>query len=556
MTFTLAAVALTFLSAVFVSAQQTTSQTAQELYNARLRLVAAHNAAGNFQEAASLLAQTREQGKGKFEWGYWNREINDAAFVLPGSPPRRVLIPRSGGIPPQIVKTTLHPRYLLALSADGRRLLLTESGTRLEIWDVPTRKRLHVFQPKIQNESIRCGAFSPDGSRIATGDSEGNLTVRNAEEGIVLAYVPAESSHFQTDSVDFSFDGRRLLVKTSDYKRTVLEAATGKIVRQYDTSSDGSLWAFAPDTDAVFRVNGNSSVVFSLTSLQTESISLYNPQGTSPLSLTPDNSVCVLRVPGQSPTAYATTHRGESYSIAGAYGNQFTPLLADPNQLGEKNRSADKKRLFLLEQQPSQLVLREAATGRTVRTLRGQAQDWSGVVASRNSRWCAARSPDGTIRVWNIGEMMRQTTEFERVPAGKDAELDAELKNSMNWDKRLSPHGALMLTRNKDWEKQLVEVATGTPRIAWNNSVDIVCAAFSADGSRLVTGGEDKMVRIWDTATGTELLALPVDQKIIRQISIAPDSSRVVAVDTGGNVLQWTADFRADFSLASAGEQK
>ena len=41
--------------------------------------------------------------------------------------------------------------------------------------------------------------------------------------------------------------------------------------------------------------------------------------------------------------------------------------------------------------------------------------------------------------------------------------------------------------------------------VRWRQGGDVYSAAYSPDGSRLVTGGGDGTIRVWDAATGKEL---------------------------------------------------
>ena len=55
--------------------------------------------------------------------------------------------------------------------------------------------------------------------------------------------------------------------------------------------------------------------------------------------------------------------------------------------------------------------------------------------------------------------------------------------------------------------------------------------AFSPDGSRLVTGGSDRTVRVWDVESGQELLALPGVGEAVTAVAWSRDSHRIYALD-------------------------
>ena len=83
----------------------------------------------------------------------------------------------------------------------------------------------------------------------------------------------------------------------------------------------------------------------------------------------------------------------------------------------------------------------------------------------------------------------------------------------------LSPDGELMVSfwadflPTLDLGSHVAEVwdfASGEHvRSLAGHSGSVVTAAFSADGSRLASGGADGSVRIWDVSTGEQELVLP-----------------------------------------------
>ena len=48
-------------------------------------------------------------------------------------------------------------------------------------------------------------------------------------------------------------------------------------------------------------------------------------------------------------------------------------------------------------------------------------------------------------------------------------------------------------------------------------------AAFSPDGSRIVTTSEDKTARVWDAATGSEIAILRGHAGPVRSAAFSPD---------------------------------
>jgi WD40 repeat protein len=88
------------------------------------------------------------------------------------------------------------------------------------------------------------------------------------------------------------------------------------------------------------------------------------------------------------------------------------------------------------------------------------------------------------------------------------------------------------------------------------HSRPVVSAQFSADGRWIVTASEDRTARVWDAATGAEVLGLRGHSQALLSAAFSPDSRRVVTVSTDGTVRLWRADPERVYGLPLKGHHK
>ena len=96
-----------------------------------------------------------------------------------------------------------------------------------------------------------------------------------------------------------------------------------------------------------------------------------------------------------------------------------------------------------------------------------------------------------------------------------------------------SPDGTRLATGSGDRSARVFDAATGTELLRCDHDREVYAVAFSPDGTRLATGSGDRSARVFDAATGTELLRCPHADEVYA-VAFSPDGAWMASAGRSG----------------------
>ena len=146
----------------------------------------------------------------------------------------------------------------------------------------------------------------------------------------------------------------------------------------------------------------------------------------------------------------------------------------------------------------------------------------------------------------DIGEAANFATYFTGSPA---AESTPHLYISAlaTWSQNSSP--------SRNWKKQFTRIpvfrctkgSINLPLMTISAGGYIMAVAFSRDGKRIVSGSDDKSVRVWDASTGVELKELKGHTSWVNSVAFSRDGMQIVSGSYDESVRVWDASTGVEF---------
>jgi WD40 repeat protein len=205
------------------------------------------------------------------------------------------------------------------------------------------------------------------------------------------------------------------------------------------------------------------------------------------------------------------------------------------------------------------VLIYDADKGKKLFTLRGHQDMVVRVAFSRDGKYLASAGWDRRARIWEVatGKNIQTLNHQDRIdsvafsPDGRTLATAGWGNSILIWDwekgrKTLEMDGGSKVSKvlydsdgkriastGDDGTARIWDATTGKElvKISENRHAYIYDAAFSPDGNRLATaatpiGASGKAVKVWDVATGKQLLSLPLDSAYC--VAFSPDGRILV----------------------------
>jgi eukaryotic-like serine/threonine-protein kinase len=115
-----------------------------------------------------------------------------------------------------------------------------------------------------------------------------------------------------------------------------------------------------------------------------------------------------------------------------------------------------------------------------------------------------------------------------------------------------SRDGTRIVTASRDKTARIWDARTGVELMVLSgHGNNVTSAAFSPDGTRIVTASDDKTARIWDARTGAQLAALSGHGDRVWSAVFSPDGTRIVTASGDKTARIWDARTGAPITVLS-----
>ncbi|CCO31936.1 hypothetical protein BN14_05988 [Rhizoctonia solani AG-1 IB] len=439
------------------------------------------------------------------------------------------------------------------VSGNGNRLVVVTKGG-IKVIGATTGANIFRLPYYLPQTGVRVViSISPDGTKVAFGDSSSTLSILNIGHGKSIT-KPLPDGTWGVGSISFSADGSRVacgLQNGDVYIYGLQQEAFSRGPLKGHTSSVWSV-AFAPNslhlasasedkTVQIWDVQTGQRVGEPLEGQSSDVMSMsYFIDGPRLAFASQDLSVRVWN---------PQTRRDLLGPLTG-HSSPISFVAFSPNGAFVASASSD-----------GTILVHDAHSGQTAfAPLKGHTSYVNSVIFTTDSARLFSSSTDGIVRVWNVQDLnppdtqsptsalsailsIRYSHDGLRVVSGSE---DGAVHV---WDVRT---GDMVLgpLRSHDWiitsvdySPKDVYIASGscdkTVRI-WDASIGqdihgpmrghdgfVNCVRFSPDNLVVFSGSSDGTVRIWDVSTGQQLAELFRGNRPIQSVEISPDGQLV-----------------------------
>jgi WD40 repeat protein/DNA-binding SARP family transcriptional activator len=447
------------------------------------------------------------------------------------------------------------------ISADASRVVSAGEDGTVRLWTVADGSGRLLERASLPERSVR---FSPDGrSILAVGDDR---LVRSFDARTGAARAPQQGGDRELTSVAFSADGSRFAVGGYDGAIRVWSTAggtpltilrgQGARVRDVGFGPTSVRVVSAGDDGTVRTWNTGRTVSWNAGPSTVRNIE-FSPDGRSIATGSDDGTVRIwdaatgrLRKSLPGPGDYTTgrfSPRADEVVIAhfGSANALVWPLSAATAHVVVQRPKPDGMNVARFDPSGRRIVYADSVghvavldrrNGRQV-SLRGAPKDVWDVRVSPDGQHVAGATLRGDVLVWSLDHPARP----ERVLRGHHSSVNAIAFS----------HDGRLVSGGSDRTVRVWNPATGDSVVLRGHLDEVTTAIFTNDGARVLSSSSDGTLRLWDAQGGDQLAVLQSGDVPINDVALSR-SGQIATMGKDGMVRVFACEVCGDLRQVRA----
>ncbi len=358
--------------------------------------------------------------------------------------------------------------------------------------------------------------FSPDGQILASGDSNGNICLRQMPSGQIIKTYKAHQTWVR--GIAFSPDGMKLASGSHDCTVKLWNLSTAQCYYTFKHDDIAGRVAWSPDGKTLASVGFDRSLrIWDSQTGKCLQILQANSAQIPALAWSPDGKI--LAIPGGDNTIMLWDAR--------------TGILLDTLI------STSQKVWYVEFSQNGKILVSSAENGTIEFWNLASAECYQKVQSNFNIAWWLGFSPDGKILA---GGCQDATVRLWAIDTGKCLNVLRGHAGNV-WSGAWSPDGKTLASGGDDRRIKLWDPKTGDCLKTWqgyNGAIWDVSVNFHGD--RLASAHHDGTVRLWHADTGKSLLSLQGHHSLVWSIAWSPDDRLLATASEDKTVRVWNVD--------------
>jgi WD40 repeat protein/predicted Ser/Thr protein kinase len=453
----------------------------------------------------------------------------------------------------------------VGISPDGRVIVSCGEDETIRLWDASDGTKLMTLRG--HDGKVRSAIFSPDGKRIASIGADKTIRIWDSESGEELMKLAGDDGLFNPARapIAFSPDGGKIVTGSQDNAIKVWDANGGA---ELMTLSGHENWlyslAFSPDGKRLVSGNRDKTIrIWDVSTGQQLMVLKGHESGIGDVAISPDGKRIVSASADKTAKVWDMATGAELMTLRGHHG-----------MVGSAAFSPDGTRIAIGGDGAS-IKVWDAASGTELTTLLGHLERISDVAFSPDGKRIVSGSYDGTVKIWEPGVDHTVPLTLEGRHKGMAFSPDGERivtggENITIWDTvtgnevlnineagrcvSFSPNAKRIISADGN-DINIWDASSGKKLKTLSGHDDTIWSmSYSPDGTRIVSGGNDKTVRVWNAVTGAGIMTLHGHGDWPEQPWMSPVSS-VTFSPNGEYIVSGSYDYMVKICNAGTGAE-